>query len=102
MDASCGFGLALGFIWGTLWVLFLQCTEAGQFLALRRTWITVVIGVGGDLLILLLFLDFTTWLMALAVFATSSISIITGSLVNELRDARDLETMIDGDKGKVG
>jgi len=102
MDANGYLGLALGFIWGTLWVLFLKGTEAGRFLALRRTWITVVVGVGGDLFILFWLLDLRSWLMVLAVVTVSSISIIAGSLIDELQDAQDLERVLDGDTDKAG
>ena len=102
MDANCYLGMALGFIWGTLWVLFLKCTEAGRFLALRRTWITVVVGVGGDLFILLPLLSFPLWLLILAVLFTSSVPIIAGSLIDELREDQEMETIIDGDKSKAG
>ena len=102
MDANGYLGLALGFIWGTLWVLFFKGTEAGRFLALRRTWITVVVGVGGDLFVLLWFLDLRSWLMVLAVFTMSSISIIAGSLIDELREAQDLEKVLDGNSDTAG
>jgi len=102
MVQDCSLGMALGFVWGGLWALFLQCTETGRFLADRRTWITVVVGVGIDLLILLPFMPFAMWLLILAIFTTSSIPIIARSLLNELREVQELETMIDGDKTQVG
>jgi len=37
--------------WGILLAVFLQFSRMGRFLAVERTWITVVVGVGVDLLI---------------------------------------------------
>lgn len=70
-------------IWGGLWALFLQWHPWGRWLALKRTWLAVVIGVGVDLAILLLILDPQTWTSVAAVIAASSIGIIVRSLYNE-------------------
>jgi len=43
--------LSGAFLWGLLLALFLQWTRIGRFLADERTWASVVIGVGVDLLI---------------------------------------------------
>lgn len=85
--------IILGGIWGLVWALVLQRTYAGKFLAARYTWITVVIGVGADMAIALLIVDWDTWLKVLAVIAASSISIIGRSLRNEWNDQRLLVTM---------
>jgi hypothetical protein len=77
------FALTLGAVWGVVWAVCLQFTAWGHWLAMRRTWLTVVIGVGGDLLILLLIVPFETWLIAATVIAVSAIGIIVRSLVNE-------------------
>lgn len=42
-------GLVLAVIWGGIWAVTLQYVPLGRFLAARRTWLTVVVGVGGDL-----------------------------------------------------
>jgi uncharacterized protein involved in cysteine biosynthesis len=76
----------LALIWGALWALFLQLHPWGQWLALRRTWLTVVIGVGVDLALLLLILDAHTWATVVAIIAASSIGIIARSLYNEHAD----------------
>jgi uncharacterized membrane protein YczE len=70
-------------IWGVLWALFLQWHPWGQWLAIKRTWLAVVIGVGVDLVILLLILDPQTWASVAAVIAASSIGVIVRSLYNE-------------------
>lgn len=73
----------LALVWGGLWALFLQWHPWGCWLAVKRTWLTVVIGVGGDLVILLLILDPQTWASVAAVIAASSIGVIVRSLYNE-------------------
>lgn len=76
----------LALLWGALWALFLQLHPWGQWLALRRTWLTVVIGVAGDLAILIVVLDGHTWITVAAIIAASSIGIIARSLYNEHAD----------------
>lgn len=68
--------------WGVLLAIFLQFSRMGRFLAAERTWISVVVGVGGDLL---LGIGATWWAMWLIV-AFSSIGIVARSLVNEHRE----------------
>jgi hypothetical protein len=75
--------LLLAAVWGAVWALFLQATTLGRWLAMRRTWLTVVIGVGVDLLILLLVLDWASWATAAAVTAASSVGLIVRSIYNE-------------------
>ncbi len=84
------FGIILGAIWGLLWALALQ-TFPGRFLAARFTWLTVVVGVGVDLLIALLVIPLEAWLPLAAIIAASSVAIIGRSIFNELRD---MQTMI--------
>lgn len=69
--------------WGLLWGATLQFTAVGQWLAARRTWVTVVIGVGVDLLLFLPFLSPAQWIAALAIVTFSSIGVIARSLANE-------------------
>lgn len=78
--------LILALVWGCCWALLLQCTEWGRWLAIRRTWLTVVIGTGVDLLIAALVLDFDAWLRLCSIVAVSSVGIIFRSLVNEHKD----------------
>jgi len=80
----------LALVWGIVWALFLQHTKLGQFLAVRRTWISVVVGVGVDLLILVLLLPLDLWLMVTVIVALSSVGIIGRSLWNELRETEDV------------
>jgi hypothetical protein len=66
-------------VFGIIYAVFLQRNKLGQFLAERRTWLTVVVGIGVDLL-----LSFGgDWWDVVAVVTFSSIGIIARSLVNE-------------------
>jgi len=78
--------IILALIWGILWALFLQLTPYGHYLAVRRTWLTVVVGVGIDLLIAILVIPLDTWLLVVAIIAASSLGIIGRSLYNEQLD----------------
>lgn len=69
----------LALLWGVLWAVTIQFSRLGRFLVKERTWITVVIGVGIDLLI---GIGATWWGMWLVV-AFSSIGVIARSLINE-------------------
>jgi hypothetical protein len=66
-------------LWGIGWAVVLQFTRLGQFLVKERTWITVVVGVGVDLLLGLGAAWWHIWLIV--VF--SSLGIIARSLINE-------------------
>ena len=66
-------------LWGILLAVFLQHNRLGSFLANQRTWLTVVAGVGVDLLIAYRAEYFTV----VAVIAISSVGIIGRSLWNE-------------------
>jgi hypothetical protein len=70
-----------GFIWGILWASFLQFTRQGEFLAERRTWLTVVIGVGVDLLIAYP----GDWYTVTLIISVSSFGIIFRSVWNETK-----------------
>lgn len=81
----------LALVWGVFWASFLQWTRPGWFLANKRTWLSVVVGVGVDLGIILGILyvkplsqPLFTWLRIIVVFALSSIPIIVRSIYNEL------------------
>ena len=78
--------LCLGAVWGAVWAVVLQHTGWGRWLAVKRTWLTVVVGVGVDLLLLLLVLDWHTWAQAAAIIAVSSLGVIVRSLYNEHRE----------------
>lgn len=71
----------LAFIWGIIWAAVLSLTHLGRYLACQETWLTVVIGVGADLLLCRLFLTLRQWLSVSAVIAASSVGIILRSLL---------------------
>lgn len=81
--------LFLALFWGVIWACCLQFAPLGRYLAARRTWLTVVIGVGVDLLILALMLEPAQLLRVAAVIACSSIGIIARSVLNEWRDHQE-------------
>jgi hypothetical protein len=91
-------GLSLAFVWGVVWALFLQFTTLGRFLATRRTWITVAIGVGVDAALLLLCLPFSAVLTMLAVVGASAIGIVARSMINELNDELSIQEYLHGHK----
>lgn len=78
--------LFLACFWGLAWAAILQFTSWGRWLALRRTWVSVVIGVGVDLLILGFVLSLADWLQLVAVIGLSSIGLVVRSLYNEHRE----------------
>ena len=83
------FGLVLAAVWGTAYALFLQ-RYPGRFLAARFTWLAVVIGVGVDLAIVCVAVDWRAALLVLGIVGLSAIPIVVRSLVNEMRDLRTL------------
>ena len=85
-------GIILGGVWGLIWALCLQ-TFPGRFLAARFTWLTVVVGVGVDLLIALLVVPLCYWLPLAAIIGASSVAIVGRSLINELRDMQTMMRM---------
>lgn len=78
----------LAFVWGVVWALFIQTTDIGRWLAARRTWITVVVGVGVTGVILLLVIPWELWLLCVGIFAASSVGIIARSVWNEWREEK--------------
>lgn len=80
----------LAFFWGVFWASVLQFTQFGRWMALKRTYWTVIIGVGVDGLLLLPLVPFSDWLKMLAVVALSSLGIISRSLINELNEEADV------------
>lgn len=94
MELSCYLS---ALIWGFAWAACLEFTRWGRFLALRRTWFTVVVGVGVDLLIILWLLyniclaqPMQIWVRICAVIGLSAIGIIIRSLVIEYQENQEL------------
>lgn len=75
--------------WGALWALALQLTAIGRWIAIRRTWIAVVVGVGGDLIIALAAIPWEYWRDLAIIVACSAIPIVARSLINEHRETQE-------------
>jgi len=82
----------LALIWGGIWALVLQYTDVGRYLAARRTWLTVVVGFGVDLILLRPVLTLGNWLRVVGIVALSSIGIVGRSVLNEWSDHREFLT----------
>ena len=85
----------LAFIWGVIWALTIQYIPFAVYLAQKRTWMTVVAGVGVDLAIGLLTVPdapntFWMWAYQFIIVALSSVGIITRSLVNEWHEQKEI------------
>ncbi len=93
MDATTILAVIVAVIWGAMWAAFLEFNRHGRFIAARMTWLSVVIGVGMDLVILLAVLPFDLWLRMFGVVSASSVCIIGRSVINESRDSHRLLTM---------
>lgn len=65
--------------WGISLAVFLQYSKLGRFIANERTWLSVVLGIGVDLLIAWN----APWLLTCAVIAFSSVGIVYRSIYNE-------------------
>lgn len=83
MGTTWALGIILAAIWGVAWALFLQFHRDGQWLATQRTWVTVLVGIGVDVLIMGTILDPHALLIVLSIIAASSVGIIARSLYNE-------------------
>lgn len=77
----------LALFWGIILAAFLQFVELGRFLARKRTWVTVVLGVGVDLAIALLVMPWEWWHRVTLVILASSVGIIYRSLYNEQKQS---------------
>lgn len=85
----------LAFIWGVMWALTIQYIPIAVYWAQKRTWITVVAGVGVDLAIGLLAIPdapspFWMWAYQFIIIGLSSVGIITRSLVNEWHEQKEI------------
>jgi ABC-type Na+ efflux pump permease subunit len=94
--------LILALIWGAVWAALLQFTRWGRFMALKRAWLAVVIGVGVDLLLLSIFLPLTVWVLVFGIFGASSVGIIIRSLANEWRDLQEFMEGLNGNPDQAG
>lgn len=78
------FVLLASVVWGIAVACFIEFTELGRFIALRLTWLSVAIGLGGDFLLSILLLDEAgriVWWQFVALVALSSIPVSTRGLL---------------------
>ena len=80
----------LGALWGIGWAMFLWMSAVGRWLRLRRTWLTVVVGVGMDLLIVRMAVDVAAWLVMVGVVACSGQGVVAMAWGGEYGDHREL------------
>jgi hypothetical protein len=74
-------------LWGIGLACFLQFHRMGAFLAKERTWLTVIVGVGVDLLLAIGAAWWEVWLIV----AFSSLGIVWRSLHNEESDTPNVK-----------
>lgn len=73
----------LAFFWGVFYALFLHFTPWGTTLRIHITWMATTIGIGVDLLLLLVFMNdqgLVAWLDVFAVIALSAVGIVAAGL----------------------
>lgn len=78
------FVLLASFVWGICVAAFIQFTELGRFISARLTWFIVALGIGGDLLLMLLLMDNegrVIWYQVVAVIGLSSIAVSTRGIL---------------------
>lgn len=102
MSINVHLALVLALIWGCAWAAILQFTRLGRFLVHRRTWITVVIGVGVDLVIAAFCMPFDAWFRVVAIVAVSSVGIVARSLFNEWVDMQQLKRAMNVNTDETG
>jgi hypothetical protein len=76
----------LGAVWGVVWACFMQFTAIGWLVSTKQTWLGVVIGCGGNLIILAMFMPLDQWIMLGAVFAASAVPVAMRSLHNQNKE----------------
>lgn len=76
----------LALTWGLAWAGVLWLTAWGRYIRLQRTWLSVVVGIGIDLLIAALVLDLGRWLAVGLIIAASALAIIAACLAAEYRE----------------
>lgn len=96
------FVLLSAFIWGVCVACFLQFTKLGKFIAQHLTWLSVALGTGGDLLLLLLLMDSTGRVLWWQVVATIAVSSIAVSVRGILQLTAYFGSMMDAAKNQAG
>jgi len=74
----------LSVVFGAIWAMFHHLTPLGWFILTRQTWLAVVIGCGGNLIIAYPFVERESWLKVAQIFVGSSIAVAGRSLYGQL------------------
>jgi len=90
------FACLLAFFWGCAWAAFLQFVPFGRWLVRQRTWITVVVGVGVDLLLARMVVPWEYWWPAVLIVCLSALGIVARSLANEAGEWEELLRVLRG------
>lgn len=93
MNPTIVLAVIVAALWGAMWAAFIQFNYHGRFLAARLTWLSVVIGIGVDLLILALVIPIDALIAVVAIIGASSLPIIARSLINDSMDSRKFYQM---------
>lgn len=79
----------VAFFWGLGWSWVLWDTAWGRFIRLRRTWLSVVVGVGVDLLLMGVVLGLREWLWVVGIVALSAVGIVGRCLEAEFEEHQE-------------
>jgi hypothetical protein len=94
------FGILLGLAWGIAYAAFLEFTAVGRYIVERVTWLSVIIGIGGDLLIAGPFVGWPVVLALGAIIGASSIGIIARSLIHYQKNHDAFLRILDHEDGE--
>lgn len=83
--AWLSFALLLGVVWGVCVAVFIELTALGRWMTMYMTWFVVSVGMGGDLLIVLLLMDeagrVAWWQMVAALIGLAMLVVGVGGMV---------------------
>jgi hypothetical protein len=96
IDGTTAFFACLAaLIWGAIWAAFHQFIPTGRYVNRKQTWLTVVSGCAGNLLITLFAVDFSAWLVVMAVFAFSSVFVGIRAVYNAQKETEETERSVE-------
>lgn len=94
MDGKSVAAGLLALLWGVGWAWALWETGWGRFIRLKRTWLSVVVGVGVDLLLMGLVVELRVWVWLVGIVGLSALGIVARCLETEFEEHR--EAMAEG------
>ncbi len=83
MDGKSVAACLLALLWGVGWAWALWETGWGRFIRLKRTWLSVVVGVGVDLLLMGLVVELRVWVWLVGIVGLSPCDLVR--VVNQHR-----------------